>query len=117
VGRVLSLQPMQWVGARSYSLYLWHWPVLVICARFAGHQLTGLQNTVLLMLIVIASMLTYRLVEQPVRRSQFLRARTGLTVATGAALITSTIAVAQWLIAIHYGTWNPFGSSGYEHLM
>jgi peptidoglycan/LPS O-acetylase OafA/YrhL len=51
VGRGLSIRPMQWLGARSYSLYLWHWPVLII----AG-----------------------------------------------------TIAVAQWQIATHYGTWHLF---------
>jgi peptidoglycan/LPS O-acetylase OafA/YrhL len=117
VGHVLSLQPMQWLGARSYSLYLWHWPVLAIAATFAGHRLTELQNTVLLLFIVIASTLTYRLVEQPVRRSQFLRSRTGLTLAIGAALIMGTITVAQWLMANHYGTWNPFGGSGYQRLI
>ena len=107
VGRALSVRPMQWVGARSYSLYLWHWPLLIIAARYAGDGLSIAQNTGLLVLAVIASALTYRLVENPVRRSQFLASRTRLTLGIGVALTVSTILVAQGFIATHHGSWNP----------
>src|SRR3546814_14185882 len=30
VGRLLSLRPMTWLGGISYSVYLWHWPLLVL---------------------------------------------------------------------------------------
>ena len=106
VGRMLSLRPMQWVGARSYSLYLWHWPVLTIAAQFLGHELTAMQGTGLLLFTVLAATLTYRLVERPVRNSGFLKSRTGLTLAIGAALVVGTIVVAQWFIVTHYGSWN-----------
>ena len=36
VGRALAIRPMQWIGARSYSLYLWHWPPLVIAGEYLG---------------------------------------------------------------------------------
>ena len=36
VGRALAIRPMQWIGARSYSLYLWHWPFLIIAAEYLG---------------------------------------------------------------------------------
>jgi peptidoglycan/LPS O-acetylase OafA/YrhL len=108
VGRTLSVRPMQWVGARSYSLYLWHWPLLIIAARYAGDDLTRWQTTGLLLAAVIASALTYRLVENPVRRAPFLASRTGLSLAVGAALILGTVFIAQCFIAAHNGTWNPF---------
>ncbi|MDT5067611.1 MAG: hypothetical protein QOK02_3766 [Mycobacterium sp.] len=108
VARVLSVRPMQWLGARSYSLYLWHWPILIIAAQYAGHDLSVWQNAGLLLLAVFASALTYRLVENPVRRARVLISRTGLSLAVGALLIVATIAIAQWQIAAHYGTWNPF---------
>jgi peptidoglycan/LPS O-acetylase OafA/YrhL len=107
VGRALSVRPMQWIGARSYSLYLWHWPLLIIAAQYVGDDLSRWQNTGLLLLAVIASALTYRLVENPVRRAPFLASRTGLSLAIGAALVLGTVFVAQCFIALHNGTWNP----------
>ncbi|WP_081665579.1 acyltransferase family protein [Mycobacterium sp. UM_CSW] len=107
VGRVLSVRPMQWLGARSYSLYLWHWPILVIAARYAGHQLSAWQNSGLLLAAVAASAITFRLIENPVRQSAFLRSRTQLTLAIGVALTLVTVAVAQHQIASHERTWNP----------
>jgi peptidoglycan/LPS O-acetylase OafA/YrhL len=108
VGRALSVRPMQWIGARSYSLYLWHWPLLIVAAQYVGDDLSRWQSTGLLVLAVIASALTYRLVENPVRRAPFLASRTGLSLAMGAALILGTVVVAQCFIALHNGTWNPF---------
>jgi len=108
VGRGLSVRPMQWLGARSYSLYLWHWPVLIIASEYAGHELSGWQNTGLLLVAVVACALSYQLVENPLRRARFLTTRTWLSLAMGAMLIVGTIAVAQWQIATHYGTWNLF---------
>ena len=114
VGRALSMRPMQWVGARSYSLYLWHWPVLILAQQYAEHDLSGWQNTALLAVAVAASALSYSFLENPVRRARVLNSRTGLSLAMGAALIVATILVAQWQIAEHYGSWNPFeqGTNG-----
>nr|WP_255251691.1 acyltransferase [Mycolicibacterium vaccae] len=108
VGRALSVRPMQWIGARSYSLYLWHWPLLIIPARYLNKDLSLLQATGLVALAVLASALTFRLVEDPIRRSKFLSARTGLSLAMGALLMAVTILAAQWLIASNYGSWEVF---------
>ena len=108
VGRALSARPMQWVGARSYSMYLWHWPLLIIPAQYATRELSAFQNTAWVLLAVVASAITYRLVENPVRRSKLLASRTGLSLAIGAILVGLTIFLAQWQIASHYGSWNVF---------
>jgi peptidoglycan/LPS O-acetylase OafA/YrhL len=114
ISRALSVRPMQWLGARSYSLYLWHWPILIIAAQYAGHHLSNWQNSGLLLAAVAASAITFRLVENPVRNSRMLKARTGLSLAIGVVLILLTIAVAQWQIASHFGTWNPLAASGFQ---
>ena len=106
VGRALAVRPMQWIGARSYSLYLWHWPFLIIPAEYLGHDLGATQNTGLLLLALAATAITYRLIENPVRHARVLARRTGLTLAIGATLLIVTIGIAQWEIATHYGTWN-----------
>lgn len=106
VGRALAVRPMQWIGARSYSLYLWHWPFLIIAAEYLTHDLSAIQNTGLLLLALAATAITYRLIENPVRHARVLARRTGLTLAIGAILIIVTIGIAQWQIATHYGTWN-----------
>jgi peptidoglycan/LPS O-acetylase OafA/YrhL len=109
VGRVLSARPMQWLGTRSYSLYIWHWPILIIAAQYAQtDDVSGWHATGLLLAAVAASALSYKLLENPVRRARILTSRTGLSLAFGAFLILGTIAIAQWQIAAHYGTWNPF---------
>jgi peptidoglycan/LPS O-acetylase OafA/YrhL len=106
VGRALAVRPMQWIGARSYSLYLWHWPFLVIAAEYFGHDLSVIQNTGLILLALVATAITYLLIENPVRRAHFLATRTRLTLAIGAVLVIVTVGMAQWEIATHYGRWN-----------
>jgi peptidoglycan/LPS O-acetylase OafA/YrhL len=60
------------------------------------------------LLIVVASAMTYRLVENPFRRSKLLASRTALSLAIGVLLVALTIFLAQWQIALHYGDWNIF---------
>ena len=57
----------QWLGAISYPLYLWHWPVLVIPAIYLGQELTVVQTVLLLGLTVVLAGLTHKYVEGPLR--------------------------------------------------
>jgi peptidoglycan/LPS O-acetylase OafA/YrhL len=65
VGRALSLRPAVWVGDRSYSLYLWHWPLIV----FAGALWPGTRWAAPLAAIVsfVPAWASYRYVENPTR--------------------------------------------------
>jgi peptidoglycan/LPS O-acetylase OafA/YrhL len=69
VGRLLGLAPLRWLGRRSYGLYLWHWPVMVVTrpeldVPWTGWQLLALRLGVTLLL----AELSYRFVELPVQR-------------------------------------------------
>ncbi|WJL94608.1 acyltransferase family protein [Microbacterium sp. ET2] len=75
-GPALDAQPLRWIGDRSYGIYLWHWPILVLL--LAGLQGTGAEAGVpgsvgltALVLTLVAAELSYRFVETPVRRHGF----------------------------------------------
>lgn len=78
VSRFLSLKPIVFIGRISYSLYLWHWPILAF-ARYL--RIKDPSNEVLLIVViltVILSLLSYYFIEQPLRHRQWSFTRTVL---------------------------------------
>jgi len=67
---ILSNPLMIWLGDRSYSLYLWHWPVLTLGFSL-GFYGNGIYEASLLMLTIIISMFSYSYVETPFWRGRF----------------------------------------------
>ena len=90
---LLSIEPLQLLGARSYSLYLWHWPLLVLIeARFGTPSAWGKAWIVVAALVLSA--ISYRAVEQPVRHNAWLSAESLRSLlAAGIALSISLSAV------------------------
>ena len=68
---ILARRPAVWVGGLSYSLYLWHWPLLVAAAAYWG-GLSPLRGAVIAIGSVIPAYLSYRFVENPIRFSRHL---------------------------------------------
>ena len=69
LGRALDVAPMRWVGERSYGLYLWHWPVLVLVTAALGRGAAWWAvPAIALPLTVIAAVVSYRYLETPIRR-------------------------------------------------
>lgn len=67
VSRLLHLRPVVYIGLISYSLYLWHWP-LIVFARFQnGLQPLNEWLFVLLVLSIAVAALSHRFIEQPFR--------------------------------------------------
>ncbi|TGQ64067.1 acyltransferase [Mesorhizobium sp. M00.F.Ca.ET.186.01.1.1] len=66
-GAALSLPPLQWIGTLSYSLYLWHWPVIVYAGMLAP-DLSVPQRFLAAALALVLSVLTYHLIENPARQ-------------------------------------------------
>ncbi|WP_184232777.1 acyltransferase family protein [Conyzicola lurida] len=69
LGRSLDAQPLRWIGERSYGLYLWHWPVFVLVTAAQPSDASALVTALAAVAItVVVSALSYRFVEQPIRR-------------------------------------------------
>jgi hypothetical protein len=94
--RMLSTRPAQAMGRLSYSLYLWHWPALVI-----GQQLIPNHSVpIRLGLIAVAGLIaavTYGAIECPIRFQPFLITRSGLTLGLAAlSAILCVGAIGAW---------------------
>jgi hypothetical protein len=72
--RLLSLPPMRAVGDWSYSLYLWHWPALIIVSE-AWRPAVGWRGALVIAAVVPLSAASYYFVENPVRTAQVFRVR------------------------------------------
>ena len=72
VGQVLSSRVAVAIGLISYSLYLWHWPVFVLFRWTVGFS-TPAQKLLALAIAVALSLISYFLVERPLRASPWLR--------------------------------------------
>jgi peptidoglycan/LPS O-acetylase OafA/YrhL len=76
VARALDLAPIRWVGARSYGIYLWHWPVFVLLGSALPTwpregPAAWLLGAIAVAITMVAATASYRFVEQPLRRHGF----------------------------------------------
>ncbi len=75
VHKALSLKPIVFIGLISYSLYLWHWPLIIFYKGYWGSDLgVGVQFGITVASVVMAY-LSYRFVEQPFRKSGYSPAK------------------------------------------
>jgi hypothetical protein len=66
--RLLAAGPLVALGAMAYSLYLWHWPLLIFWLSYTGHRHANfVEGTAILLVSGVLAHLTTRLVEDPLR--------------------------------------------------
>ena len=91
--RALGVLPMRVVGDWSYSLYLWHWPVLIIAERRLDAGLGFWRTALCVAVIFVLSALTFRYVETPFRSPRRFPVRRALTLYPAAVAIVAAVAV------------------------
>jgi peptidoglycan/LPS O-acetylase OafA/YrhL len=92
--RVLAIRPMRYVGDRSYTFYLWHWPALTIAALYEGRHLSTTTNLLLLAGAFLLSIVTYGLFENPLRKMTWRPPKAALVL--WPASILAVLVVAEW---------------------
>lgn len=113
---LLSRSPMVAIGKISYSLYLWHWPILTfqrMAWTFFPHDSKIGAGIVVIGLSLVASYLTWRFVEQPFRGQRISRRGLAVTLGGGSALLValcSLVLVTGGLPNVLPGHAGPYGS-------
>ncbi len=64
--RLLSLKPVQFIGKISYSLYLWHWPILIIYTN--EYQLRGFYKLLIFAISIFIATISWYYIERPFRK-------------------------------------------------
>jgi peptidoglycan/LPS O-acetylase OafA/YrhL len=85
VGNLLSLKPLTYIGRISYSLYLWHWPIIVFLKYENGLQLSTRLTVIALATSFLAAAVSYHWIETPFRLGRILKTQRRLIIRTSLA--------------------------------
>jgi peptidoglycan/LPS O-acetylase OafA/YrhL len=91
--RILKVWPMRWTGRISYSLYLWHWPLLILAPDALGHPLSIAERLFAIGAAFALSALTYVAVEQPFQRRGRLVAKPRRALLLGTELVVAAAVI------------------------
>jgi peptidoglycan/LPS O-acetylase OafA/YrhL len=94
ITRLLSLKPIVFVGLISYSLYLWHWPVMVYARNLLSGDPNPIQTSALIALSLVLAVLSWRYVEKPIRRAASIDWRHLFAGAGSAVTLTAGLGIA-----------------------
>jgi peptidoglycan/LPS O-acetylase OafA/YrhL len=67
VKTILSFRPLVFVGIISYSLYLWHWPIIVFSRYFSAGELSGLETATVIIVSLAVAFISFEFIEKPFR--------------------------------------------------
>ncbi|MGR8921648.1 MAG: acyltransferase family protein [Gammaproteobacteria bacterium] len=85
-----------WLGLRSYSLYLVHWPIIVFCKYWYGSGLSGFQQAAIGLSSLFAAAFMYRFIEQPFRRPLTARNTRFVSACAALACVLILVGANQW---------------------
>lgn len=94
VNRFLSVKPVVFIGLISYSLYLWHWPIIVYTKIWNISHLDYLTISLMLLIIMGVSIVSWKFIEGPMRQKKFLAHQKPLL--TTSLIVMSLMVVFGW---------------------
>lgn len=96
VTRLLSARPMVFIGLISYSLYLWHWPLLVLAKHVLGEDLALPVRLGLGVLSFLLAVLSWKFVETPFRTRTRIGSRQMAMATSSAVAILAAVSAIIW---------------------
>ena len=91
--RLLRFRPLQWLGERSYGLYLWHWPLLVL-AQVRWGPLGIIETAIVIAVAAGLSSVSLRVIENPVRHSPWVAGTPRRGLQLGGGIIAASVVLA-----------------------
>jgi peptidoglycan/LPS O-acetylase OafA/YrhL len=99
---LLRQSPLQWTGQMSYGIYLWHWPVILLAAGYAGRELSVQENLLLYVPAIVIASVTFSLIEDPIRSAKSLKMRPSfVSVGLGVMLVMASFGTASAMMETH----------------
>jgi hypothetical protein len=95
IGRGLSHATLVWLGKISYSLYLWHWPIIVFATYYLVRELNLWEMAAAVALMLTLADLSWRYIEQPARKRMPFGRVAGASVAGSAAAGVLAVVILQ----------------------
>jgi peptidoglycan/LPS O-acetylase OafA/YrhL len=103
-GRLTSVSPLVFTGGISYSLYLWHWPVIVLYTTWSRHTVDAVSGLAIIAVSVALAWLTKVWVEDRVRTAALLSGHDWRSVSVALAAVVP-VALATVFIVTQPGPW------------
>jgi hypothetical protein len=97
--RLTSIAPMVFIGGISYSLYLWHWPIIVLFAAWRGHPVGPFSGPLIAAAAVLLSWLSKVWVEDKVRTASLLSGHGWRSVSMALAAVVPVVLVSLYIAA------------------
>ena len=96
VTRLLSFRPIVFIGLISYSLYLWHWPLLVWTKFYLSRSLKPTEAIGIALGSILLALLSWKFIEQPFRQRELASSRKAIF-AFGAVCMTLVASLSLWV--------------------
>lgn len=91
--RIFELWPVQRIGDWSYSMYLWHFPIIVFFEALAGRKATVLEAVIIVLASILIAGFSFYLFEKPILHSPTMRRSSPLTLAGAVIVVTAAVGI------------------------